>query len=157
MTTRLICIGKTIKSYLKDGEAEYVKRLKRYTKLQEVVIPELRKASKLSESEIKQKEGELLLSKIESNDFVVLLDEKGKSLSSEEFANWLENKQIYGTSNIVFIIGGAYGFSEEVYNRSQYKLSLSRMTFSHQMVRMIFKEQLYRAFTIIKGEPYHHS
>jgi 23S rRNA (pseudouridine1915-N3)-methyltransferase len=157
MTIKLISIGKTVKGYLKEGEMEYEKRLSHYTRFEEVVIPELKKASKLSFAEIKQKEGALILSKIDSNDHVVLLDEKGKDKSSEDFAKWIENKQIYGTSKVVFVIGGAYGFSEEVYKRAQLKLSLSRMTFSHQMVRMIFKEQLYRAFTIIKGEPYHHS
>lgn len=157
MTIRLIGIGKTIKHYLAEGETEYEKRLRRYVKFEETIIPELKRASSLSVNEIKQKEGELILNKITSTEFIVLLDEKGKEHSSEEFAEWLENKQIYGTSKLTFIIGGAYGFSDEIYNRAQYKLSLSQMTFSHQMVRMIFKEQLYRAFTIIKGEPYHHS
>ncbi|MCB9189497.1 MAG: 23S rRNA (pseudouridine(1915)-N(3))-methyltransferase RlmH [Flavobacteriales bacterium] len=157
MNIRLIGIGKTIKSYLIEGEAEYEKRLLRYIKFEEIIIPELKNASKLSEKEIKQKEGELIQNKLSSGDFVVLLDENGKMHSSEDFAHWIENKQIYGTSKITFIIGGAYGFSEEIYNRAQYQLSLSKMTFSHQMVRMIFKEQLYRAFSIIKGEPYHHS
>lgn len=157
MTVKFISIGKTVKGYLKEGELEYEKRLSRYIKFEETVIPELKNASKLSHDEVKQKEGGLLLAKLDSSDFVVLLDENGKLQSSEEFAKWIENKQIYGTSKIVFIVGGAYGFSNDIYNRAQYKLSLSKMTFSHQMVRMIFKEQLYRAFTIIKGEPYHHS
>ncbi len=154
---RLISIGKTVKGYLKEGEAEYEKRLQRYTKFEEVVIPELKRASNLSAQEVKQKEGELILKKTDTSDFVILLDENGKNMSSEEFAEWIEQKQVYGTSKLTFIIGGAYGFSPEVYDRAQYQLSLSKMTFSHQMVRMIFKEQLYRAFTIIKGEPYHHA
>lgn len=157
MNVKFISIGKTVKGYLKEGEQEYEKRLSRYIKFEEIVIPELKKASKLSHDEVKHKEGMLLLDKLDSSDYVVLLDENGKLQSSEEFAKWIENKQIYGTSKIVFIVGGAYGFSDDIYNRAQYKLSLSKMTFSHQMVRMIFKEQLYRAFTIIKGEPYHHS
>lgn len=157
MTIKFISIGKTVKSYLKEGELAYEKRLSRYLKFEEFVIPELKKAAKLSKDEIKGKEGSLILDKIDASDFLVLLDEKGKQMTSEELARWIETKQIYGTSKIVFVVGGAYGFSTDVYDRAQYKLSLSKMTFSHQMVRMIFKEQLYRAFTIIKGEPYHHS
>lgn len=157
MAIKLICIGKTVKKYLQEGESEYVKRLSRYTKFDEVVIPDIKGASKMSFDEVKLREGQLILDKISENDFVVLLDENGKELNSNKFAQWLDQKQIYGTSKIVFVIGGAYGFSDHVYSRAQYKLSLSLMTFSHQMVRMIFKEQLYRAFTIIKGEPYHHN
>ncbi|CAG5084277.1 23S rRNA (pseudouridine(1915)-N(3))-methyltransferase RlmH [Parvicella tangerina] len=154
---KLIAVGKTVKQYLKEGEQEYDKRLDRYTKFEEVILPELKRASSLSVDEIKRKEGKLILEKIDPTDFVIVLDEKGRTLSSIDFAKWIDEKQIYGRSKLVFIIGGAYGFSSEVYDRAQYKLSLSKMTFSHQMIRMLFKEQLYRAFTIIKGEPYHHS
>lgn len=156
MQVKLIAIGKTVKSFLIEGEKEYEKRLIRYAKFEEVIIPELKNASKLSFNEIKEKEGKLILAKLSNTDYVVLLDERGKSMSSVDFSSWLENKQIHGQSKVCFIIGGAYGFSDEIYERAQYRLSLSKMTFSHQMVRMIFKEQLYRAFSILKGEPYHH-
>jgi 23S rRNA (pseudouridine1915-N3)-methyltransferase len=156
MKITLIFVGKTVKTFLKDGEAEYDKRLKRYIKLEEIIIPELKNASKLSELEIKKKEGELILNKINTGDEVVLLDDKGTQFSSINLANWIDKFQIGGCKNLVFIVGGAYGFSQPVYERAQHKLSLSKLTFSHQMVRMIFKEQLYRSFSILKGEPYHH-
>ncbi len=156
MKITLIFVGKTVKSYLKEGEAEYDKRLKRYIKVDEIVIPELKNASKLSELEIKRKEGEFILDKLSNSDDVVLLDDKGKEMSSLEMAKWIDKFQIGGCKNLVFIVGGAYGFSDDVYTRAQHKLSLSQLTFSHQMVRMIFKEQLYRSYSILKGEPYHH-
>mgnify|MGYP000002681292 CR=1 FL=1 len=156
MKVTLIFVGKTVKSFLKEGEKEYDKRLKRYIKVDEIIIPELKNASKLSELEIKKKEGELILSKLNLSDEVVLLDDKGKELTSLKMSKWIEKFQIAGCKNLVFIVGGAYGFSQEVYERAQHQLSLSRLTFSHQMVRMIFKEQLYRSYSILKGEPYHH-
>lgn len=156
MKITLIFVGKTIKSFLKEGEAEYDKRLKRYIKVEEIIIPELKNASKLSELEIKRKEGELILDKLSTSDEVALLDDKGKEMPSVKMAKWIDKFQIGGCKNLVFIVGGAYGFSEEVYTRAQHQLSLSKLTFSHQMVRMIFKEQLYRSYSILKGEPYHH-
>jgi 23S rRNA (pseudouridine1915-N3)-methyltransferase len=156
MKITLIFVGKTIKPFLIEGEKEFDKRLKHYIKIEDIVIPELKNVSKLSIEEIKIKEGELILSKIQSTDTVILLDDKGISYSSEEFSNWIEQHQIRATKNLVMIVGGAYGFSKFVYERAQQKLSLSRMTFSHQMIRLILKEQIYRAYTIIKGEPYHH-
>jgi 23S rRNA (pseudouridine1915-N3)-methyltransferase len=156
MKITLIFVGKTVKPFLIDGEREYDNRLKYYIKVDEIVIPELKNVSKLSTEEIKIKEGELILSKIQNTDTVILLDDKGVSFSSEEFSNWIEQHQIKATKNLVLIVGGAFGFSKIVYERAQQKLSLSRMTFSHQMIRLILKEQLYRACTIIKGEPYHH-
>lgn len=156
MKITLIFVGKTVKSFLKEGEAEYDKRLKRYIKVDEIIIPELKNASKMSEIEIKRKEGELVLAKLSTSDVVVLLDDKGKELSSINMAKWIEKFQIGGCKNLVFIVGGAYGFSEELYQKANHKLSLSKLTFSHQMVRMIFKEQLYRSYSILKGEPYHH-
>jgi 23S rRNA (pseudouridine1915-N3)-methyltransferase len=156
MKITLIFVGKTIKPFLIEGEKEFDNRLKHYIKIEEIVIPELKNVSKLSIEEIKIKEGELILSKIQSTDTVILLDDKGVSYSSEEFSNWIEQHQIRATKNLVMIVGGAYGFSKFVYERAQQKLSLSRMTFSHQMIRLILKEQIYRAYTIIKGEPYHH-
>ncbi len=156
MKITLIFVGKTIKPFLIEGEKEFDNRLKHYIKIEEIVIPELKNVSKLSIEEIKIKEGELILTKIQSTDTVILLDDKGVSYSSEEFSNWIEQHQIRATKNLVMIVGGAYGFSKFVYERAQQKLSLSRMTFSHQMIRLILKEQIYRAYTIIKGEPYHH-
>lgn len=157
MKITLIFVGKTVKPYLIAAENEYDKRLKRYVKVEEVIIPELKNASKLSENEIKTKEGTLILEKIISSDEVVLLDDKGIQFTSIQMSEWINKLQVSGKKNIVFIVGGAYGFSEDVYQRAQQKLSLSQLTFSHQMVRMIFKEQLYRCYTILKGEPYHHN
>ena len=157
MKITLIFVGKTVKPYLIAAENEYDKRLKRYIKVEEVIIPELKNASKLSENEIKTKEGVLILEKIVSSDEVVLLDDKGTQFTSIQMSEWINKLQVSGKKNIVFIVGGAYGFSEEVNQRAQQKLSLSQLTFSHQMVRMIFKEQLYRCYTILKGEPYHHN
>lgn len=156
MKIKLIVIGKTNTDYLKTGENEYEKRLKHYCKFEEIVINDVKNGGKFSINELKIKEGELILKKIGSIDKLILLDNKGKINSSNEFSNFLKENMLYGAKSLVFIIGGAYGFSEEVYNRADDKLSLSKMTFSHQMVRLIFKEQLYRAYTIIKGEKYHH-
>ena len=156
MKIKLIVIGKTNTAYLKTGENEYEKRLKHYCKFEEIVIPNLKNSNKLSKNKIKIKEGELILKKIGLIDKLILLDNKGKINSSNEFSNFLNENMLHSTKNLVFVVGGAYGFSEKVYNRADDKLSLSKMTFSHQMVRLIFKEQLYRAYTIIKGEKYHH-
>jgi 23S rRNA (pseudouridine1915-N3)-methyltransferase len=156
MKVTFIVVGKTVKPYLQEAEAEYEKRLKHYIRFEEIVIPELKKVAKLSENEIKVKEGSLILSKVQNSDDLILLDEGGKLYSSEEFANRMDKFAVAGAKNIVFVVGGAYGFSDEMYLRAKQKISLSKMTFSHQMVRTIFKEQLYRAYTILKGEPYHH-
>ena len=156
MTIKLIVVGKTNKSFLVEGEAEYQKRLKHYIKFEEDVISELKKASALTESQIKQKEGEEILKRLEKSDYLILLDDKGKEYSSVQFSEKIQKWMLNSVKRVVFVVGGAYGFSEEVYQRSNEKLSLSKLTFSHQMVRLFFKEQLYRAFTIIKREPYHH-
>lgn len=156
MKVKLVLIGKTDSNYLKDGINEYGKRLKHYLPLEIVVIPDLKNTKKLSEDQQKQKEGELISSQIKDGDFTVILDEKGKEFSSVEFSKFIEKQMISGLRNLVFVVGGPYGFSDEIHKRANIKISLSRMTFSHQMVRMIFLEQLYRAMTIIKGEPYHH-
>lgn len=156
MKITLLFVGKTIKPFLIEGEKEYDNRLKHYIKLEEIVIPELKNVSKFSIDEIKTKEGDLLLSKINPTDTVILLDDKGVSYSSEEFSGWIEQHQLKSTKNVLFVVGGAYGFSREVYERAQQKISFSKMTFSHQMIRLILKEQIYRAYTILKGEPYHH-
>ena len=152
----MLTVGKTDKDWVKQGMDIYVSRLKHYIPFSITEIPELKNVSALSREQIKAKEGELILKNVKPADNLVLLDERGKEYSSVEFAKVLQDKINYEGKDIVFIIGGAYGFSEDVYRRANSKMSLSRMTFSHQMVRAIFAEQLYRAFTIIKGEPYHH-
>lgn len=156
MKITLLTVGKTDKDWVKQGIDIYASRMKHYFPFTIVEIPELKNASSLSQEQIKTKEGELILKNIKPTDDVILLDERGKEFSSMEFAKTLQDKISYTGKDIVFVIGGAYGFAEAVHQRSNSKISLSRMTFSHQMVRAIFVEQLYRAFTIMKGEPYHH-
>ena len=152
----MLTVGKTDKDWVKQGMDIYVSRLKHYIPFSITEISELKNVSALSREQIKAKEGELILKNVKPADNLVLLDERGKEYSSVEFAKVLQDKINYEGKDIVFVIGGAYGFSEDVYRRANSRMSLSRMTFSHQMVRAIFAEQLYRAFTIIKGEPYHH-
>ena len=156
MKVKLIIIGKTKSKFLLDGENEYQKRLKHYCKFSELIIPNIKKAGKLSKEVLKEKEGYLILGSLKKSDYVILLDDKGLALTSIEFSELLNKKMVSSTNELVFVVGGAFGFSESVYKRANTKLSLSKMTFSHQMVRMIFKEQLYRAFTILKGGKYHH-
>ena len=156
MKIKLICVGKTTSSHLIAGENEYLKRLKHYSSLEKIEIPELKNAKKLSEKEIKNQEGTLILKKIDSTDYVILLDENGKDYTSLEFSKFIQKRLNSGAKTVVFLIGGAYGFSDEIYSRAQAKIALSKMTFSHQMVRMFFLEQVYRVFTILKGQPYHH-
>ena len=157
MKIKLIVVGKTNAKYLLEGEKEYGNRLKHYTKFEEIIIADVKQSGKLSENEIKKKEGHLILGKLEISDHVILLDDKGKSHSSVEFANFLQQKMNSGLKSLIFVVGGAYGFSDQVYLRANSKLSLSKMTFSHQMVRLIFKEQLYRGFSILRGEKYHNN
>ena len=156
MKITLLTVGKTDKDWVRQGLDIYVSRLKHYIPFSIVEIPELKNVSALSKDQIKSKEGELILKNIRPTDDVILLDEKGKQYTSVELAKIIQDKISYAGKDIVFVIGGAYGFSDAVYQRSNSKLSLSKMTFSHQMVRAIFAEQIYRAFTIMKGEPYHH-
>ena len=153
---KLIVIGKTKSKFLLDGEGEYQKRLKHYCKFSELIIPDVKNSGKLSKKQLKVKEGNLILECIKNGDYVILLDDKGLTLSSIDFSKFLNKKMVSSTNELVFVVGGAFGFSESVYQRVNIKLSLSKMTFSHQMVRLIFKEQLYRAFSILKGEKYHH-
>ena len=152
----LLAVGKTDIGWGREGLETYSSRLSHYVPFSIIEIPELKNTSALSKAQIKDKEGELILKTIRPSDRVVLLDERGKEYRSVEFADEIRKMTLGGGKDIVFVIGGAYGFSEAVYARCDGKMSLSRMTFSHQMVRTIFTEQLYRAFTIIKGEPYHH-
>lgn len=155
MKIKLIMIGKTTGDLYIDAIDNYTNRIKHYNNFSIHVIPGLKNTKKLSQEQQKQAEGELILKELTAQDTVILLDERGKEYRSMEFAKWLENKQLTA-QNIVFVIGGPYGFSDSIYKRANEKISLSKMTFSHQMVRLIFVEQLYRACTIIKGESYHH-
>ena len=156
MKITFLTVGKTEDAYLKDGIDKYVKRLKHYTKLVIIELDELKNTKALTTEQQKAKEAELILKKITPLDHVVLLDENGADLTSKQFAAYIEKREVGSVSHIVFVVGGPYGFDQSVYERSNDKLSLSSMTFSHQMVRLFFIEQLYRAYTIIKGEPYHH-
>lgn len=156
MKITLLVVGKTEQEYLTKGIEEYCKRLKFYVQFNMETIPALKNNKNLSESEQKQKEGELILAQISPSDKVVLLDENGTQFGSVAFSESLQKKMVGSVRQLTFVIGGPYGFSDDVYARANEKMSLSPMTFSHQMVRLIFVEQLYRAFTIINGEPYHH-
>ena len=148
-------MSKTTDKHLAAGINDYTERIGHYMPFGITVIPDLKNTKSLSEEQQKNREGELILQKLQPSDTVVLLDEHGKEFRSIEFADWLQKKQ-NTVRRLVFVIGGPYGFSEEVYARANEQLSLSKMTFSHQMVRLLFVEQIYRACTIIKGEPYHH-
>ena len=156
MNVTLLTVGKTDVKWVKEGLDLYVSRLGHYVPFSVVEIPELKKAGSLTRQQIKDKEGELILKQLGPSDTLILLDEHGREFRSLEFADYIQKQLGSGARNLFFTIGGAYGFSEAVYQRCQGKISLSKMTFSHQMVRTIFAEQLYRAFTILKGEPYHH-
>ncbi len=156
MKIALIVVGRTVDKNIIAGIDEYVRRLQHFTQFSIEVIPELKNARKLSEQQQKELEGEDILKNIANGDYVVLLDEGGKEFRSTEFATWIEHKQNISTKRLVFIVGGPYGFSQKVYSAANEKLSLSRMTFSHQMIRLLFVEQLYRAYTIINNLPYHH-
>ena len=156
MKITLLTVGKTDKDWVKEGLDIYVSRLKHYIPFSVIEIPELKNVSALSKDQIKTREGELILKNVRPTDDVILMDERGKQYTSVELARVLQDKISYIGKDIVFVIGGAYGFSNAVYNRADSKISLSKMTFSHQMVRAIFAEQIYRAFTIMRGEPYHH-
>ena len=156
MTIKLIAIGKTDNADLQSLMDDYIKRLGFYIKFSIEIIPDIKNAKNLSEEQQKQKEGELILSKLSATDILVLLDENGKQLDSVHFSEYLQKHMNSGIKQLVFVIGGPYGFSKEVYEKSNGKLSLSKMTFSHQMIRLFFIEQLYRGFTILRNEPYHH-
>ncbi|MBL4704383.1 MAG: 23S rRNA (pseudouridine(1915)-N(3))-methyltransferase RlmH [Flavobacteriales bacterium] len=156
MEIKMILIGKTNSTFLQSGEAEYDNRLKHYVKVTDVVIPDVKNASKMTKTQLREKEGELILKKIDTSDYVVLLDDKGNQPTSVQLSQWIQKRLNSGVKTLVFVVGGAFGFSDNVYARANEKLSLSRLTFTHQMIRLIFKEQLYRGFTILKGERYHH-
>lgn len=155
MHVSLICMGKTNIPYIKEGILDYSGRVGRVVQFDLIEIPELKNTSSLSPGQVKEKESEILLKKIPGQAFTVLLDEKGVSFRSVEFAKWIQGRFNQGIKDLVFVIGGAYGFHEEIRAKANYQLSLSTMTFSHQIVRIIFMEQLYRALSIIRNEPYH--
>ena len=156
MHLTLLTVGKTDIPWVRDGLEMYASRLKHYVPFELREIPELKGVSALSREQVKEREGELILKQLKPADEVILLDEHGQEFRSLEFADWLGRRLAGSGRDLVFVIGGAYGFSDAVYNRAGGKISLSKMTFSHQLVRTIFAEQLYRAFTILRGEPYHH-
>ncbi len=156
MKILLLVVGKTVESYFAQGIAEYSKRLTHYVPFELSVIPELRNTKSLSTEQQKEREADLLLKAFQPGDYIVLLDEHGKEFTSMQFASYLEKKMANVNKRLVFVVGGPYGFSPRIYDVAQEKISLSKMTYSHQMIRLIFVEQLYRAMTILNNEPYHH-
>jgi len=152
----LLTIGKTSEKYLIEGIAQYQKRLKHYTQFEMLEILNIKNAKNFSNAELIKKEGELILKQLQNSDHLILLDNKGKDFTSTKFAEKLQSWMLSGKKRLVFVVGGAYGFSEEMYSRGNEKISLSKMTFSHQMVRLFFVEQIYRGYTILNNEPYHH-
>lgn len=156
MKTILLAVGRTVESYYVSAINEYVARTKHYIPFDVEIIPELKNTKNLTAEQQKEKEADLILKSLQPGDTVVLLDEHGREFRSVDFATWMERKLSITGKRLVFIIGGPYGFSPRIYQVAQEKISLSKMTFSHQMIRMIFVEQVYRAMTILRGEPYHH-
>jgi 23S rRNA (pseudouridine1915-N3)-methyltransferase len=157
MKVELWAIGKTNEAYLKEGIAIYLKRLRHYLKFELVVIPDIKKAGKLSPEQLKTKEGEAVLQRMKEGDSLILLDEGGRQYTSEAFAAFLNRQFQHSHRRIIFLIGGAFGFDEAIYQKAESQLSLSKMTFSHQMIRLFFVEQLYRGMTILNNEKYHNS
>lgn len=155
MNIKLVVVGKTEEKYLRDGIEIFEKRLKFYIPYEMVIIPSLKDTKNLSPQMVKDKEGELILKQVAKADKVVLFDEKGKEFRSMEYADFLQKNMNSGIKTLAFVVGGAFGFSDEVYNKADLKIAMSKMTFSHQMIRLMIVEQIYRAFTILKNEPYH--
>ena len=156
MKIELAVIGKTSIGYLKQGIDEYIKRLKYYAPFEIKYIDDIKNTKNISEDQQKRTEGAKILSLLDKSDFVVLLDEHGKEYTSMQYSSYIQKRMLSGVKKVVFVIGGPYGFSQEVYDRANDKISFSKMTFNHEMIRLIFTEQLYRAYTIINHEPYHH-
>lgn len=156
MKITFMVVGRTTAPYLRDAAADYLQRAARYMPVEFVVIPDIKASKKTTSSRQKDAEGMEILSRLKNDDRVVLLDERGKELTSRAFAGMIEDAANSGLRNLVFVVGGPYGFSHEVYARANSMLSLSRMTFPHELIRLFFAEQLYRAMTIMRGEPYHH-
>lgn len=156
MKIELAVIGKTSIGYLKQGIDEYIKRLKHYVPFEIKYIDDIKNTKNISEDQQKRTEGAKILSLLDKSDYVVLLDEHGKEYTSMQYSSYIQKRMLSGVKKVVFVIGGPYGFSQEVYDRANDKISFSKMTFNHEMIRLIFTEQLYRAYTIINHEPYHH-
>lgn len=156
MNIDLVVTGKTNIDYISEGVNVYAGRLRNYTNFSVITLPDVKNAKSLTPELLKEREGDQLIKTLEKYDYVVFLDDKGKEHTSTGFAEWLNKKTGTGVRKMCFVVGGAYGFSQEAYKRAQEKMSVSKMTFSHQMIRLLFTEQLYRAFTILNGEPYHH-
>lgn len=156
MKIELAVIGKTSIGYLKQGIDEYIKRLKHYVPFEIKYIDDIKNTKNISEGQQKRTEGAKILSLLDKSDFVVLLDEHGKEYTSMQYSSYIQKRMLSGAKKVVFVIGGPYGFSQDVYDRANDKISFSKMTFNHEMIRLIFTEQLYRAYTIINHEPYHH-
>mgnify|MGYP003392271308 CR=1 FL=1 len=155
MNIKLIVVGKTNQSYVEEGVKEYFSRLKHYISFEIIVVADVKGEKNLSSSTLKDKEAENIIKYLNNQDSVVLLDEHGQEFRSKEFAQYLQKKMNQGTKTLVFVVGGAFGFSDKMYSLTSEKISISKMTFSHQMIRLLFTEQLYRAFTILHNEPYH--
>lgn len=156
MKALILTVGKTKTGYIAEGIDVYLKRLRRYLACEIKELPDVRNAGKISEAEQKEAEGLAILATLSTSDHVVLLDERGKQFTSREFASRLENLMVSGRKRTIFVIGGPYGFSKAVYDRADEMLSFSKMTFNHEMIRLMLSEQIYRAMTILRGEPYHH-
>lgn len=156
MKIELAVIGKTSIGYLKQGIDEYIKRLKHYVPFEIKYIDDIKNTKNISEDQQKRTEGAKILSLLDKSDFVVLLDDHGKEYTSVQYSSYIQKRMLSGAKKVVFVIGGPYGFSQEVYDRANDKISFSKMTFNHEMIRLVFTEQLYRAYTIINHEPYHH-
>lgn len=156
MKTELLVVGKTTDKHFVASIEEYMKRVNRYIPFSIGVIPELKGTKNLSEGEQKEREADLIRKALQPGDYVVLLDEHGKEFKSTEFAQWIQKRMVASPRRLVFIVGGPYGFAPSIHALGQEKISLSKMTFSHQMIRLLFVEQIYRAMTILNGEPYHH-
>lgn len=152
----LLSIGKVSSSWIKEGISLFESRIEKYLKFVNKELPDIKNGKSLAIDKIKELEGKILISEFCSSDIVVLLDEKGKEFSSRDFSVWVQKQLSTGKKRLIFVIGGPYGFSEEVYKKADFKISLSKMTFTHEMAKLFFTEQIYRAMTILKGEPYHH-
>lgn len=152
----LLTVGKTTTDYLIKGIDGFLKRINHYVPMDMVVVPDIKSAKGLTETAQKEKEGQAMMAALQPGDIVVLLDERGKEYTSREFAAQIDRRMVQGVKRLVFVIGGPYGFSKDMYDRANDKISLSKMTFTHEMVRLFFIEQVYRAMTILRGEPYHH-
>lgn len=156
MKISLLVIGKTNANYLQEGISQYTKRIGFYVPFEIKTLLDVKTSKKLSTDRQKELEGEIFMTQIQQGDYVVLLDERGKEVTSRDFASYIEKKMIMLPKNLIFIVGGPYGFAKSIYDRANDKISFSKMTFSHEMIRLFFVEQLYRAMTILRGEPYHH-